>query len=716
MDATMNLPAPHDTATTTDDRALSRAGASSAALVFPSTILQPPSTQPQPVADVALYLRTRTPVAHFRDEQPLWWRLPSGMAKEVRAMLDAFDLVNSYRAARVSVTRACVAALRAFSTWNWKLNRFRAKYDLWVLKRDWLVLVNRAQCGGGWVARKVRLPDAFLDFVALRFGGFKRWDGKLQAVKSIHAQWRTGKNPDGKEELIPGYEFGWERRNPEILPEGWSYDNLCAAIKRRGKFTPAHREFLHDGESAARGVLPQILGTRAGLRFLELITFDDVRTDWLVFNPGTGREEELWLLVARDTASAMVLGFVMHPATIREDGSAMHLGLQQMKQLAGWLLERYPLPPYIVTWKIERGTATLSEGMRLALGELFGHRIAVSYTSMIGSESSPAGYREKKKGNSRGKASHEAHNRLFHTQGSYIAGQTGNRWDVRPADLNARAKEAVEIWQMRDRLPEHLRGQEKYPLLTLNQAREHLFRICGEQNARTEHALEAFEEVLERVGDRIVKRMERPIERAARLARGYEFTPVSPAIVAAFYEHSEKPVIVKPNGELEFQHEGRTFIFRHGGNPLVPGTKCLAYFHPDDPKFLHLTDGRGGLLGTWLRRDRVAHHDRDALAEAMRYTHIAREAAREAANALAQPQRAELSAMRAHNAELLKLSEFTDVTEAPAAGTGTVGAPVGAALTAVSAAVKAAPKRAAEKAETAQAKAERALRGALVNE
>ena len=62
--------------------------------------------------------------------------------------------------------------------------------------------------------------------------------------------------------------------------------------------------------------------------------------------------------------------------------------------------------------------------------------------------------------------------------------------------------------------------------------------------------------------------------------------------------------------------------------------------------------------------------------------------ARAAAEQLAAPQRAELAAMRAHNAELLKLAEFTDVTPAPEAKPGTVGSPIGAALTAVSEAVK----------------------------
>lgn len=182
--------------------------------------------------------------------------------------------------------------------------------------------------------------------------------------------------------------------------------------------------------------------------------------------------------------------------------------------------------------------------------------------------------------------------------------------------------------------------------------------------------------------------MEMPIERAARLAKGYTFTPVSPDIVAAFYEHTEKCVVVEDNGEISFDTDGRRLRFQHGGVPLAPGTKALAYFHPDDPKFVHLTDGKGAILGTWLRRDRVGHHDPDALAEAMRYTHVAREAAREAANTLAAPERAELDAMRRHNAELLKLTEFTDVTAAPEAAAGTVGSPAGAALTAVASAVK----------------------------
>lgn len=684
------LPASEETGTRAPERLMPQA-VNAPALAVPSH-LSTLHSQLQPVADVASYLRTRKPVSHYLEEQALWLRLPDAIAREVRALLDSFGVVTRFRA-RMSVTRACTHALSLYSTWNWKLKTYRNKYDLWIRTRDWLVLVNRAKAGGDWIERDSGLSNEFLDFVAVRFGQFARADGKRQAIFSIFTQWRTGLNPKGQAEAIPGYRDGWERRDARKLPAGWHASNIRRQVKARGKWLKSHQAFLHDGEAAARAVLPQVLSTRVGLRFLEHVTFDDVRTDWLVFDPKSGQAVELWLLVARDTATAMVLGFVMHPATVREDGTASHLGLKQMKQLAGWLLERYPLPPYVVTWKIERGTATLSEGMRLALAELFGRRILVSYTSMIGGIS-PAGYREKGKGNSRGKASHESHNRLFHTQGSFIAGQTGNRYDVRPQDLNARVSEAVEIWELRERLPEHLRGREEYPLLTLGQARQYLFKFCNDQNARTDHKIEGFEEVLEArdandgSDQSYRKRMESPIERAARLVHGLEWTPVSPLIVRAFYEHNERPVLVKTNGEIEFQHETKSITFRHCGVPLLPGTKALGYFHPDDPAFLHLSDGRGAMLGTWVRRNRVAFGDTEQLAAAMRYTHIAREAARHAANVLATPQRAELEAMRAKNAEVLRLEEFVDVVAAPPANHGIIGSPAGAALTAVSTAVK----------------------------
>ena len=654
----------------------------------------------QPVADVQTYLRQRRPQPTCDHEKCLLITLPAKIQDEVKAMVRACQFTLKLVVETKSpVIAACAAAVRVWHKWNWKVATFRGKFDLWREKQDWLVLVNRAKAPASWKSSNVGLSEEFLRYAEQRLASYGRHDAKRQAIFSLYRQWRTGKNDDGVAEVIPGYETGWAKRDRENHPPGWHYTNILREIKKRARYNRATRAWLHEGESAAREFLPHTLGTRKNLRFLEKVTFDDVRMDWLVFNTETGQAEELWLLVARDEATSMVLGFVMHPATVREDGKAAHLGARHMKELAAYLLERYPLPPYVVHWLVERGTATLAEAVNAALGELLNHRIIVRYTSMIGGQS-PTGYAEKRKGNSRGKASHEAHNRLFHTQASRLTGQTGANWSIRPADLNARVDEAKECWALRQRLPEHKRGDVRFPLVVLQtEARQIIHEFCLEQNFRTDHQLEGFEPVLEwfdgtawqpastfagAAGPAWRTRMERPVERAARLIRSVDrWDRVSPEIIRTFLEHTQRQVVVEANGEVRLMHQGRTLIFRHAGLPLAPGTKALAYHHSDDPQFLHLTSGDGCVLGTWVQRGRGAALDQEALAEAMRYTHAAREQVRAVATELAAPEISKLAAMRENNAAL---QEFVTVTEAPAATSKLGGNQVAAALQAIQAA------------------------------
>jgi len=635
------------------------------------------ATTIQPVADVQAYLTTRKPQPTIAGEEPLLITLPAKVQGEVKALVRACVLVKSLVARKLSVQSACGEALRIFTKWHWKLKTFRAKFDEWMAKHDWIVLVNRAKAPVAWKGgQPQRLPEEFLKLCEQRFAAFTREDGKRQALLSLKRQWQTGRNERGDEEVIDGYEKVWAKRDRENHPPGWSYSNILTHVKKRARFTDGIRAMLHDSTSAAMQHLPQILGTRKNLRFLEKITFDDVRTDWLIFNPASGQAEEMWVLVARDEATAMVLGFVMLPATVREDGKATHLGAQQMKELAGYLLQTYPLPPYTVHWVVERGTATLAEGVKNALGELFDFRIKVHYTSMIG-DKSVRGYKEKAKGNSRGKASHESHNRLFHTQGSWIGGQTGNRWDIRPAELNARCAEAREIYQNAQALPEHLREQVKYPLPTPAIARDLFKQFCVDQNFRTDHKLEDFQDVLEVFADGqwkavadvadhsalpMRKRKEMPVERAMRLIRAVEkWDRCSPDIIKTFLEHTARTRPVETNGEINLSIEGKTLIFCHGGIPLAPGQKVLCYFHPDDPQFLHVTSGDGRILGTWYQRGRTEYLDQAALAQAMRYTHAARAKATATASELAAPQIAGLEAMRAHNESLQSFTVTADV-------------------------------------------------------
>lgn len=615
----------------------------------------------QPVRDVQAYLVSRAPRPEITGEENLLITLPKKLQDEVKALVRACKFVADLVKQKWSVQAACKQTLSVFDRWSWKLGTFRPKYDVWAKVKDWVVLVDRSKAPAGWRAGSAGLPAEFLGYCEQKFGAFKRADGKRQALFSIQRQWKTGRNEEGYEAVIPGYADDWKQRDVASLPPGWSYTNILREIKKRARFTKATRALLHEGESAARGLLPQVLQTRAGLRFLEKVTFDDVRCDWLVFNPATGQAEELWLLVARDEATAMVLGFVEHPATIREDGTATHLGAQQMKELSAYLLERFPLPPYTVHWIVERGTATLREGVKAALAELFNERIKVHYTSMIG-DASPTGYAEKRKGNSRGKASHESHNRLMHTMGSYLAGQTGASWAIRPADLDARVKECQEIHDFAQTLPEGKRDDVKFPLLTLSQARGKLQALFIEQNFRKEHRLEGFEQIVVNENGRMIQRLEMPVERAVRLIKSVDkWDRVSPDILVSFLEHTQRIEYVEDSGEIKISHEGKTLYFRNSGQPLAPGTKCLAYHHPAQPEFLHLTSGDGRILGTWVQRGRGMFLDQQALVEAMRYTHAARKAAMDTAADLAAPERERLDAMRAHNAVLEQFVVTADV-------------------------------------------------------
>ena len=657
------------------------------------------TTAELPVTDIPAYLSTRNPVPSYELEPRLFCRLPFDLRAEVRRLQAAmaYALALTTGRAALKVQAACRRTLAIYAEFG-PLKTFRGKFDLWRREQDWLVLVNRARAGAAWQSTRRGLPDVFLDYVAARLGEYKRGDAGTQAILSIHRQWATGRNHRGVAEPIPGYTANWAARQTARLPAGWEKSNLRKQLKARAKFGPAVKALLHEGSAAARAFLPRVHGTRAGLRFLEVVQFDDVRCDFDVMDTATGEVCDLWLLIARDVATGMLLGFGMRPARRREDGSQEHLKLRDMKQLCGWLLECYGLPPYPMTWVLENGTATLETSVRAALAEMLGDRIDFRMGSMIGGKSA-VGYIEKRFGNSAAKAMLESLNRLMHMMASHFPGQIGANYAKLPAEFYARKKEAEQIWAT---LRGEDRAEARYPFYTIPQAREGLFEIFGIQNRRSEHRMEGFKTLAEWFdgttwqpaqlapadmrGVPTRTRMESPVERAGRLLQDCEpFTRVSPEIITAFYEHSQRRRPVEANGQIEFMHEGKLLRFAPPAPEfaLSPGTVCLCYFNPDDPRFLTLTDGRGGILGTWLRRGLVQHGDHDAVAAAIRHSATALRSAQARASELAAGELADLQAMRAHNATLAPAgTDFVTVAE-PGRQTQMITSPVAAHQTAL---------------------------------
>lgn len=659
-----------------------------------------------PVLDIRSTLATRRATPHYADDQPLFVTLPLAVKAELRALLGtrpgggAFGIIAAQTAGphALSITRAVKQVVPLFPDHHWHHKTLRARYDAWVKTGDWVSLVNRAKAGAEWQDRDDTLPADFLFACAMRFAQFKRADAKKQALLSLKRQWQTGRNDRGEREPVPGYgdlevrvggrvlhagywQQWWKANHTGPLPEraplmtGWSYSNILRQIKARNLFPKATQGLLHEGTYAGRKYLPTVQGTREGLRFMEKIQFDDVKVDWLIFDPVTGQTQDLWLLIAHDVATTMLLGFGLRPARTRDDGTQEHLKLADMKQLLGWLLDCYGLPPYTMHWWFERGTATVASAVALAIEEMLGpDHVACHWTGMIGG-ASPTGYAERRIGNSGAKGSLEACNRLLHTIGANLPSQTGPLYQKRPSDLVSRVKENEQTWKLSQFLPEHLRGQLEYSTLDITQARQHLRRIAHVRNSRTDHECEGFETVIEWVdsegrvgpqntiphplpeGARILpRRKESPIERATRLVKAAPgpWTPVSPEIITALFETSQRESVVQENGELRLRFDDRPVRYRAAGAPLIPGTKVLAYFHPDDPKCVHVTDGRGSFLGTCYRVEGAA--DPDALSQAIRYSAGALKAARAQAQALAAPDADAIAAMRARNAA--RLADF----------------------------------------------------------
>ena len=128
-------------------------------------------------------------------------------------------------------------------------------------------------------APKVKaMPTAFVDFWKGLLEQFQRDDSGKQAHRALLSQldrWRKG----DASERIPGYaeppalasHCKVARRR---VPRGWSYRNLIE-IKPRAFNLVSSRQ----GPKKAAELLPSNYGTRAGLRFLERVFFDDQEYD-----------------------------------------------------------------------------------------------------------------------------------------------------------------------------------------------------------------------------------------------------------------------------------------------------------------------------------------------------------------------------------------------------------------------------------------------------
>lgn len=316
-------------------------------------------------------------------------------------------------------------------------------------------------------------------------------------LEALRAEWRACK-------VIPGYgtwQARWEKRFPGeplpeccpewFFPEGFGSRNLRRYLPGRAATTLAR-----DGFFAAHALLPQKRNDYSQLRPLEMVVFDDVKTDWLVHYPGCKVPCELWLLVAMDVATRTILDWVALAAVPDDEGKRAQLLEQHMQLLAGALLQRYGIPTaYKMTWLVENNKATYRQAAKDALALLSGGQIAVQHTRMV-NRALPSGHTERHGTPYDLKGVLESFFGNFHNHAAALPGQTGavQMLDA-PAQLAEQKREHAALLRECADLPPEVEAQLRLEFLRYSEAISALEKIFAHLNARTNHRLQGFDRV-----------------------------------------------------------------------------------------------------------------------------------------------------------------------------------------------------------------------------
>jgi hypothetical protein len=575
------------------------------------------ATQPQS-APITFGIPTREEdLAEFR-------RLPETVRNDIRRYLAAFQRISE----AINVSTGCRAQAMQLSAYRgFSFDRLRSLYYAYLRTGDWRVLKNNSKAKAQTKVDKTNLPPEFLDFWRGRCGYNQK--ASLPAYRQLKRDWRSGVS-------IPGYgtwQEYFQQNNPYMplpltcppdLPEGWSESNLYRMLP-----TDAELALSRRGIAIARQHLPDILRTRVGLRPLELVAFDDVRTDFRIIVAGCPMPVELHLLVAIDVASGKILRYGLRPAIWRDDKTREGLKLRDMKRLVAGLLSQYGYPKnWIMHFVIENATATLRDAASMALAELCNQQVLVHKTMMIDGQAVWGGFCDGAKGNPQAKGWVEVTFRLMHSELGMIPGQMGRRYDEGPADLAGRTAEAKSLLTTRGLSPQQ-RAALRLPFASCDEARVAITDAFNRMDRREDHALEGFEFVAEWRGGELEpwrpealfldlteaekarmqwrKRLEQPMERWQRLimANGGPgvFQRIHPSVLPAFYDNDQKEVtvydgeIVIRRGKNEAFHY-RLARIRDAVRAPKEGDKMLAYYDPESMDIVHLTDGKGAYIGS----------------------------------------------------------------------------------------------------------------------
>jgi hypothetical protein len=516
------------------------------------------------------------------------------------------------------------------------------------------------------------LPEAFKAFVRQLHLQCQRATTGREVHRMLIERWRLWQRAGDDKHAIPGYETP-PLAGPKGYPAGWSEDNVLRMRPDEYALSIARQ-----GSKSAAGFLPSIMKTRVGVKFGQVVFFDDQDYDVKVAARGLSQRA---LRPQGFNCLDYLSGNFMHYAIRLRWWDTDKEAYRTLTQadftwfVISYLQKHgYRRDSHGTTFVFEHGTATGYNNRTLSTFggySNFDEALAgVSYgcirveRSGLFNQPAFAGllFRPQSSGNPNFKAPLESMFNLVRNRMAALPGAVGRNRDLKPAEQYGEDLYTGQMLKLWEKLDERHQKLIRFPLLTAEEFGEVAGKVYEAINARTDHGLEGWE----KCGFVAPQFRFTPDDRSPWISRD-EAAALPDDIRAVLLAKAETPGHVRPwklapadvagqcAGELTklpdhviplliptqwarpatvksdrtisikdqlLGPEAFTYVCRfeegNGFRVLSPGTKLLCYLNPYAPERLVICTEDGAFIGTLHEKSRADWLDQDAILEQLK--------------------------------------------------------------------------------------------------
>jgi hypothetical protein len=527
---------------------------------------------------------------------------------------------------------------------------------------------------GGWRAlldqrgKNIKpLPAEFRAFVRQLHLQCQRATSGREVQRMLIERWNLWKRTGDSKHAIPGYDTP-PPASAKGYPAGWSEDNIL-------RFRPDEYALsvARQGTKRAAGFLPSILKTRVGVKFAQIVFFDD--QDYDVKVAARGLSQRSLRPQGFNCLDYLSGNFMHHAIRLRwwdtEKESYRTLTQTDFTWFVVSYLQKhgYRRDSHGTTLVFEHGTATGYNNRELstfggysnfdeALAGISHGCIRVERSGLF-NQPAFAGmlFRPQSSGNPNFKAPLESMFNLVRNRMAALPGATGRNRDLKPAEQYGEDLYTGQMLKLWERLDQRHRELIRFPMLTAEEFGEVVGTVYEAINSRTDHGLEGWE----RCGFVAPQFRFTPDERSPWLSREevaampddlramilaktetpghvrpYQLSPADVArqcageltklpdhlIPLLIPRQWARPATVKSDRTISIKDqllgpEAFTYVCRieNGDSAIVlkPGTKLLCYLNPYAPERLAICKEDGAFLGTLYQQTRAGWLDHEAI-------------------------------------------------------------------------------------------------------